>query len=413
MTRVMSVAAPLRTLKAAAVGLVLLASTLGAMPYAPSILAPARAGASATTDGQEREFADAINRERSARGLPQLRVSSGLQSVARSWSNQMAANGQISHNPNLASDVGRVSGSWLSAGENVGVGYTVDSIHSAFMNSEGHRANILGNWNYVGLGVTSSGGKIWVTEVFLRDSASLATTAAPAATPTPVSTAAWYLRNANSPGQPNLGFAYGMSDYQMLACDWNGDGVDSIAVYVGDTFYIRNSNAGGAPDMVIRYGWNGVRAVCGDWNGDGTDTIGVYSGDTFYLRNANSAGPADMAVRYGWSAATPVVGDWNGDRTDTVGVFAGGSWYLRNSNSGGAPDVAVAYGAAGYRPVVGDWNADGVETIGVYAGNTFYLRNANSGGAPNAAIPYGANGWTPVAGDWNADGAETIGVVQR
>ena len=408
----MSAASPLRLLRAAGLALILMATTLGVMPYAPSILAPAQAGASATTDSQERSFADAINRERRSRGLPELRVSVGLQSVARSWSNQMAANGQISHNPNLAADVSRVSASWQSAGENVGVGYTVDSLHTALMNSEGHRANILGSWSYVGVGVTNAGGKIWVTQVFLRDSASLATVAPPA-TPVPVSPAAWYLRNANTAGQPNVGFAYGMSDYQMLACDWNGDGVDSIGVFVGDTFYLRNSNAGGSPDMVIRFGWNGVKAVCGDWNGDGTDTIGVYSGDTFYLRNSNNGGPADVVARYGWSAVTPVVGDWNGDRVDTIGAFIDGTWYLRDSNTGGNPDHVLAYGTRGYRPVVGDWDANGTDTVGVYVGDTFYLRNDNSGGAPSSTVPYGASGWTPVVGDWNADGAETIGVVQR
>jgi uncharacterized protein YkwD len=398
-----------RRLVAAVLSALTLSLVLGLTPLSPHAVTSS-AGASEATDSNEWDFADAVNRERAANGLAPLRVETGLRVIARNWSSSMAWAGTISHNPNLSAQVTQVSWSWTGAGENVGVGYDVAGLHSALMNSPGHRANILGNWNYMGIGVVQAGGRMWVTQVFLRDAASLSTVSK--TPPAPVA-ASWYLRNANTPGSPNITLPYGMPSYQMLACDWNGDGTDSIGVFVGDTFYLRNSNSAGSPDAAIRFGWPGVKAVCGDWNGDGTDTIGIYSGDTFYLRNSNSGGNADLVARYGWSAVTPVVGDWNGDRVDTIGAFIDGTWYLRNSNNGGNPDLVLAYGAAGYKPVVGDWNADGSETIGVYAGDTFYLRDSNSNGSPNAAIAYGAPGWMPVAGDWDHDGRTTIGVVQR
>jgi len=397
---------------AAALGAGLLALTLvlGVLPATPAPFAAAPAGASAATDGQEWEFADALNRERRNRGLPELRVSIGLRVVGREWSHQMGSADRLYHNPNLARDASRVSSTWTTAGENVGVGYSVSSLHNALMNSQGHRENILGRWNYVAVGVTHANGKLWVTQVFLRDNANLTTASREPAAPT---SANWYLRNANSPGQFNVGFAYGIPSYQTLSCDWDGDGTDTAGVYVGDTFYLRNSNSGGSPDLAIRFGWAGVRAVCGDWNGDGTDTIGVYSGDTFYLRNSNAGGSSDLVARYGWSAVTPVVGDWNGDDVDTIGVFIDGTWYLRDSNSGGNPTRVLAYGAQGYAPVVGDWDGDEVDTIGVYVGDTFHLRDSNTNGAPNMSIRYGAPGWRPVAGDWDHDGRTTIGVIQR
>ena len=62
-----------------------------------------------------------------------------------------------------------VEPAWRSVGENVGVGYSVSSLHSAFMGSSGHRANILKpSYNRVGVGVVMDGTKIWVTVRFLE-----------------------------------------------------------------------------------------------------------------------------------------------------------------------------------------------------------------------------------------------------
>ena len=120
--------------------------------------------AHAAVDGSaESQFVAAINQERAARGLPALQVAGDLTSVARSHSARMASSGNLHHNPNLGSHVGN----WQKVGENVGVGPSVSSIHSAFMNSASHRANILGSdWVQVGVGVEVRGDSIWVTEVF-------------------------------------------------------------------------------------------------------------------------------------------------------------------------------------------------------------------------------------------------------
>jgi uncharacterized protein YkwD len=60
---------------------------------------------------------------------------------------------------------------YRSVGENVGYATTVYSVHRAFLNSPAHRANIMGTrWDSIGVGVVSSGGYLWVTEIF-RDTA--------------------------------------------------------------------------------------------------------------------------------------------------------------------------------------------------------------------------------------------------
>jgi hypothetical protein len=55
----------------------------------------------------------------------------------------------------------------------------------------------------------------------------------------------------------------------------------------------------------------------GDWNGDGVDTIGLYVPGTraWFLRNSNSNGAADVAFIYGPDnglPAIPLAGDWDG-----------------------------------------------------------------------------------------------------
>jgi uncharacterized protein YkwD len=128
---------------------------------ATMLAAPAPAEASA--GDHEAEFVQRTNAERSSRGVSTLRVASDLTDVARRHSAVMARDSHLHHNPNLASDV---SG-WTRIGENVGRGGSVSSLHSALMNSEGHRRNILdANFSEIGIGVVVSGSTIWVTQVF-------------------------------------------------------------------------------------------------------------------------------------------------------------------------------------------------------------------------------------------------------
>ena len=122
--------------------------------------------------GAEGDFLSKINASRSAAGLPPVSMHSDLVPDARNHSAEMMAAGQIYHTSNLAG----VASGWEALAENVGAGPSVDSLHSAFMNSSGHRANILGDYNYVGVGVASDGEVIWVTVIFMRKGAPPETT---------------------------------------------------------------------------------------------------------------------------------------------------------------------------------------------------------------------------------------------
>lgn len=112
----------------------------------------------------ENEFASSINSYRSSDGLPALSRSGSLDSYARSWAEQMAANGGLSH-----SDVGSLLGQWGAVGENIGVGYSVSALFGAFVDSPDHHSNIVGDFTHVGIGVyQDADGALWTTHVFAR-----------------------------------------------------------------------------------------------------------------------------------------------------------------------------------------------------------------------------------------------------
>ncbi|MGK2948600.1 MAG: CAP domain-containing protein, partial [Acidimicrobiales bacterium] len=139
-------------------------SAIVAAPGAP----PAAAAPSAPVadPGTESAFVSRINSLRSSKGLSTLQVSGELTGVARRWTDRMVAAGGISHNPSLGS---QVSGGWTKLGENVGVGYDVNGLMQAFINSPSHYANLVDPaWTHVGVGVSyGSDGRMYTTHNFM------------------------------------------------------------------------------------------------------------------------------------------------------------------------------------------------------------------------------------------------------
>jgi hypothetical protein len=112
----------------------------------------------------EAQFVDLINNERTSRGLNPLSVDPALTAGARQQATAIRNAGRLFHNP----DLGAVTSGWSWIGENVGYGYDVASLHQAFMDSTGHRANILKSGaTHIGLGVVVDGATVWVAEVFM------------------------------------------------------------------------------------------------------------------------------------------------------------------------------------------------------------------------------------------------------
>lgn len=120
----------------------------------------------------EQQVVDLTNKERAKYGLPPLKVDAALSKVAREKSRDMAINRYFSHNsPTYGSpfDMMRKFGiSYTAAGENIAKGQrTPQEVVAAWMNSEGHRANILNkNYTHIGVGFEENG-YIW-TQQFIR-----------------------------------------------------------------------------------------------------------------------------------------------------------------------------------------------------------------------------------------------------
>ena len=109
-------------------------------------------------------FVNSLNAERAAVGRPKLVVKGDLVTNARNHSADMAADGTIYHNSKLGD---QISGNWWALGENVGMGPSCSSIHNAFMDSPGHKANVLDkDYNQIGVGAVMDAGTIYVTMVF-------------------------------------------------------------------------------------------------------------------------------------------------------------------------------------------------------------------------------------------------------
>ena len=126
--------------------------------------APASAGCGSPSS-TEKGFASKINTARKGAGKGTLRLDPQLSKAARVHTKEMVNKNLLYHTPTTTLKK-RVT-NWRELGENVGVGSTVTSLHSAFMNSTAHRDNILyTGFRYVGIGAIKAGGRLWVTVIF-------------------------------------------------------------------------------------------------------------------------------------------------------------------------------------------------------------------------------------------------------
>lgn len=126
------------------------------------LAAPANAASAPTDPDLESRSIVFVNGERRERDRPQLVRDADLTAAARRHAVRMADSGDLEHNANLGNEVAGFD----RLAENVGVGFSIDGIDDAFMTSDGHRANILGRFHRIGLGVVERDGEVWVVQVF-------------------------------------------------------------------------------------------------------------------------------------------------------------------------------------------------------------------------------------------------------
>jgi hypothetical protein len=220
------------------------------------------------------------------------------------------------------------------------------------------------------------------------------------------------LRTTNTAGPADLQVFRGDRGDRPVACDWDGNGTETVGIFRKGRFILFDSNANDAPPVAdFWFGDPADRPLCGDWDGDGKDSVGVWRAGSFYLRNTNSSGPAQGAFVFGNANAQPVAGNWDGDPFDSVGVYQGNVFYFTNSNLRPLADGRLPFGDGSDRIVSGDWTGSGRDTIGVQrSGSTFYLNNSLLRGSADTVVRYGDSGDAALVGDWDGNGTDTVGV---
>lgn len=129
------------------------------------------AGDNKTVSDYEKEVVNLVNNIRKEYGLSPLKLNSELSAVARLKSSDMREKGYFSHtSPTYGSpfDMMKTFGiKYRTAGENIAMGYrTPQAVVDGWMNSKGHRENILNSsFTEIGVGYIANG-NYW-TQMFI------------------------------------------------------------------------------------------------------------------------------------------------------------------------------------------------------------------------------------------------------
>lgn len=124
---------------------------------------------------QENEVIRLVNAQRAQNGLPALKTNWQLSRVARYKSQDMVDKGYFSHTSPTYGSPFRMMESfgikYTAAGENIAMGQrTASEVMNAWMNSPGHRNNILSpSFNQIGVGLAKGpNGRLYWTQMFIK-----------------------------------------------------------------------------------------------------------------------------------------------------------------------------------------------------------------------------------------------------
>jgi hypothetical protein len=256
-----------------------------------------------------------------------------------------------------------------------------------------------------------------------------------------------------------MAISLGDDDAVPLVGDFNGDGIDQVAIFVAGQWFVDLNGNGiwDEGDLWLRLGTELDRPVVGDWDGDGKTDIAIFGRQwerdpEAIVQDPGLPSPAnkrrrefvqtastrkveldqnrelrkgvrgqirtdaiDHVFRYGEQPDTPISGDWNGDGIDSVAIFRAGQWTLNASGDGRltAQDDKASFGQAGDIPIVGDWNGDGITNLGVVRGDVWIIDSDGdrriTGNDLQIAIPKPNADAVPIVGDWDGDGTDEFG----
>ncbi|MFJ6112680.1 BNR repeat-containing protein [Agrococcus sediminis] len=196
-------------------------------------------------------------------------------------------------------------------------------------------------------------------------------------------------------------FVYGRSGDRLVFGDWNGDGIDTIAVRRGGGVYASDRLGPGTANRVYSFGRTTDELLVGDWNGDGVDTVAVRRGSIMHFTDSPAGGSANRVVGFGRSSDQIVVGDWDGDGIDTIAARRGSSLFVLDRLRSGIADRAFQLASGTTDVLAGDWDGDGDDTLAVRAGARVAFSDS-LGGAPMTSTRFGRADDLVAAGRWTS-----------
>lgn len=126
----------------------------------------------------------------------------------------------------------------------------------------------------------------------------------------------------------------------------------------------------GEVDYVLIFdGRQGV-PLAGDFNGDGVDTLAVFDNGRWFIDvdGDGRLSDADFTAEFGKAGDLPFVADFDGDGIDQIGVFRDGVWFVDSNNNRQLDDEDLTFklGAAGDRPAPADLFGTGKDVAATY-----------------------------------------------
>jgi hypothetical protein len=236
-----------------------------------------------------------------------------------------------------------------------------------------------------------------------------------------------------APGSP---FAAGTIPYSVAVGDFNGDGIQDLAIAEvgtrgsfnpgpgGVTVLLGNGSGGftAAPGSPFATGNVPDSVAVGDFNGDGIQDLAIANGNsgnvTVLLGNGSGGFAAAPGSPFtaGTGPVSVVVEDFNGDGVQDLAVANSNSndvTVLLGTGTGGFTAASGSPFAVGTQPnsvVAGDFNGDGIPDLAAAndMDNTVTVLLGNGSGGftaePGSPFTVGTNPLSVVVGDFNGDG---------
>ncbi|MFS0913214.1 FG-GAP-like repeat-containing protein [Microbacterium sp. 179-I 3D2 NHS] len=366
-----------------------IALTLGA-----AALAPATASAAGGPAGDV--FA-LTNAQRAQAGLPALVSDSALDAAAAEWARQLASSCTLAHSTSAWRSSRVAAYGWVATGENIAAGQPdAASVVSGWMNSPGHRANILDK-RYTGLGVGYATGTCYRT----------------------------YWVQIFGIGSPVKRFPGGVGD---LTGDKNPDvlartSTGELRIYPG------TGKGSFLPSFAAMTSWgNRPFSTLGDFTGDGIPDITRTETDgRLMLHAGNGKGGflAPVQIGTGWSGFSQLIGgvDFTGDQLpDVIGRTPGGDLLLYAGNgrggwlTGGGSRIGNGWHTMDFVSHVGDFNGDGRSDLiarRLDASLWIYPTTGRGAFGTPSQIGHGWGAMTSIHGAGDFDGNGTQDIIAR